>query len=160
MAFILSITACCCSGETLNGRIVGISDGDTLTLLDEGNRQHKIRLSGMDAPERRQPFGERARSSLARLAFDRQVIADCPVQDRYGRAVCVVSVDGQDVGLMQITSGLAWWYRQYARTQTPQARVNYEAAEYEARSRSLGLWAEPNPIPPWEWRRARRNGHE
>lgn len=157
---LLVATACSCGAETLSGRIVGISDGDTLTLLDASHRQHKIRLSGIDAPERRQPFGERARQSLAARAFNRPASADCPKQDRYGRAVCVVAVDGQDVGLAQIAGGMAWWYRQYAREQSPPARADYEAAEYEAKARRLGLWADPNPTPPWEWRRARRHKQE
>lgn len=146
-----------CGAEALSGRIVAISDGDSLTFLDAANQQHKIRLSGIDAPERRQPFGERARANLAAQAFNRPATADCPKQDRYGRAVCVVSVDGQDVGQAQVASGLAWWYRQYAREQSPQAREAYEAAETEARARRLGLWSAPDPIPPWEWRRARRH---
>src|SRR5215470_3852924 len=92
------------------GTIVGIADGDTLTLLDSAHTSHRIRLDAIDAPERTQPYGQRSRQSLADLAHGRQARADCAKQDRYGRAVCRVTVEGVDVGLEQVRRGLAWHY--------------------------------------------------
>lgn len=139
--------------ETLVGRVIGITDGDTLKLLDASNQQHKIRLAGIDAPERTQDFGEKAKLNLSNLAFNQNATAECRKRDRYQRAVCVVSVAGKDVGLEQIRAGMGWWYRQYAKEQTPQERLDYEHAEFMAKAQRLGLWSGRNPTPPWDWRR-------
>lgn len=143
--------------ETITGRVVGIADGDTLTILDAGRQQRKIRLSGIDAPEKAQPYGERSKTSLSALAFGQDATADCPKKDRYGRDVCTVTVKGEDVGLEQVAAGMAWWYRKYAGEQIPQARADYEAAEFMAKARRLGLWADKNPTPPWDWRKNMRS---
>jgi endonuclease YncB( thermonuclease family) len=142
--------------ETLVGRIVGVSDGDTLTLLDAGKQTHKIRLSGVDAPEKKQAYGQQSKLNLSNLAYGHEATADCPKRDRYRRAVCVVTVAGKDVGLLQIHQGLAWWYRAYAHEQRAQDRRGYERAEQMAREKRLGLWRERDPKAPWEWRRERR----
>lgn len=143
--------------DTMSGRVVGITDGDTLVLLDANREQHKIRLSGIDAPEKAQPFGVRSKASLSALAFDQDVTANCPKKDRYGREVCVVVVRGKDIGLAQVADGMAWWYQKYAKQQTSQARVDYEAAEFSAKAKRVGLWADKDPVPPWDWRRAMRS---
>jgi endonuclease YncB( thermonuclease family) len=140
------------------GTVVGISDGDTLTLLDATKTQYRIRLDGIDAPERTQPHGQRARQSLAELAHGRVAHADCPKIDRYGRAVCRVIVDGVDVGLEQIRRGFAWHYTKYAHEQRTADREKYARAESDARSASIGLWSFSDPIPPWDFRRAPRGG--
>ena len=144
------------AAETLVGRIIGVADGDTLTLLDVKKQTHKIRLSGVDAPEKKQAFGQQSKLSLSNLAYGRQVTADCPKRDRNQRPVCVVTVADKDVGLQQIRLGLAWRYRDYAREQRPQARRDYERAEQVAQEKRLGLWREDDPTPPWEWRRQQR----
>ena len=138
--------------EIIAGRVVGVTDGDTLTLLDTSNQTHKIRLAGIDAPEKNQDFGQKAKASLSELAYGRAGTASCQKKDRYRRDVCVVKVNGKDVGLEQIRTGLAWWYRQYASEQTRQERVDYEKAEQDAKNRGLGLWRSNAPMPPWEWR--------
>ena len=155
---IVLLTSSQLSAETLTGRIVGVSDGDTLTLLDAAYVSQKIRLSGIDAPEKRQPFGEKAKSHLSALAYNRQAQADCRKIDRYRRRICVVYVGDRDVGLEQIKAGMAWWYQQYAKEQPRQERIDYEHAEFQAVQRRNGLWDSKNPIPPWEWRRNRRLG--
>jgi endonuclease YncB( thermonuclease family) len=137
----------------LEGRVVAVHDGDTVTLLDGARVQHRVRLAGIDAPERGQAFGTRSRENLARLVHGRRVEAHCPKRDRYGREVCSVFADGRDVGLEQVRSGLAWWYREYAREQRGDERTSYAAAEGEARSTGRGLWSEANPQAPWAWRR-------
>lgn len=125
--------------ETITGRVVGVTDGDTLIILDNQHQQHKIRLSRIDAPERAQPFGERSKAALSTLAFDKEATADCPKRDRYGRQVCVVTVQGKDVGLEQVATGMAWWYRQYANEQLPRLAL---------RVLGQGLWDEMNPALP------------
>jgi len=137
------------------GTIVGIADGDTLTLLDGSKATHRIRLDGIDAPERTQPYGQRARQSLADLAQGRDARADCPKIDRYGRAVCRVTVDGVDVGLEQVRRGLAWHYVKYAREQPASTRRVYAQAEERARAQRVGLWAVAAPVAPWDYRRER-----
>lgn len=134
------------------GKVIAIADGDTLTILDEDKQQYRIRLAGIDAPERAQPFGDASRRNLSELAYGRLVAADCPKVDRYKRLVCVVRVDGSDVSFAQIKAGLAWHYKKYANEQSHGDREAYSDAEIEARVARRGLWAETATIPPWEWR--------
>jgi endonuclease YncB( thermonuclease family) len=148
----LALLAPLACAETLTGRVVGIADGDTITVLDTSNQQHRIRLNGIDAPEKKQPFGSRAKQNLSSLAFGKDARVEWSKLDRYGRIVGKVIVDGQDVGLQQVQAGLAWWYRQYAREQSPQDQVNYARAEEAARLARLGLWSDAQSIPPWEYR--------
>lgn len=145
------------SAYELTGRIVSVADGDTVTLLDANLRQHKIRLSGIDAPEKRQPFGNRSRLHLGALVFGRQVTADCPKTDRYKRAVCRLEVDGIDANLAQLEAGMAWHYKAYAREQRAPDRRRYAQAEDHARETRLGLWADRAPVAPWDFRKARKN---
>ena len=149
---------------TLLCLIVGISDGDTLTARcgEPGQyEQVKVRLQGIDAPERKQPFGERARQALAELTFQKEAELRCNKLDRYKRHVCSVWVKPDeapgpaktlDAGLAMVTQGMAWWYRSYAREQSPQERGQYEFAEQEAKARKAGLWRDAETIAPWKWR--------
>lgn len=139
--------------ETIAGRVVGVSDGDTITVLDAQHQQHKIRLAGIDAPESKQPFGQASKNHLSDLVFGRDVTLDCEKTDRYKRKVCVVMVDGQDANMVQVAAGMAWWYRQYAKEQSAAQRSSYEAAEVAAKAGRVGLWRDAAPVPPWEWRR-------
>ena len=141
-----------CYSNSLNGKIVAIADGDTLTILDGTYTQHKIRITGIDAPEKKQDFGQRSKASLSALAFSQTATADCRKIDRYKRNLCVVSVGGRDVGLEQVRAGMAWHYKQYAKEQPAIERVAYERAENDAKAKHLGLWVDRNPVPPWEWR--------
>ena len=143
--------------ESISGRIVAVADGDTLTLLDRSFVEHKIRLSGIDAPEKKQAFGQRAKATLSANAYGLQAEADCLKTDRYRRNICVVRVNRRDVGLEQIRAGMAWWYRKYALDQTLQEQRVYEDAEEQAKSAKRGLWIDKEPIPPWEWRRTSKN---
>ncbi|NMG50039.1 nuclease [Azoarcus communis] len=145
------------SAYELTGRIVSVADGDTVTLLDANLRQHKIRLSGIDAPEKRQPFGNRSRLQLGALVFGKQVTADCPKTDRYKRAVCRLEVDGIDANLAQLEAGMAWHYKAYAREQRAPDRRRYAQAEERARDDRQGLWADRAPVAPWDFRKARKN---
>ena len=150
------ITIHSATAAPLTGRIVSIADGDTVTLLDASLQQHKIRLSGIDAPEKRQPFGNRSRLHLGALVFGRQVTADCPKTDRYKRAVCRIDVDGVDANLAQVEAGMAWHYKAYSREQSPADRWRYTKTEDRARQARQGLWADRAPVAPWDFRKARK----
>ncbi len=126
------------------------------TLLDADKKQHRVRLDGIDAPESGQPFGNRSKQSLSDLAYGRDAQAYCPKVDRYGRRVCKVLVDGVDVGLEQIRRGMAWHFKRYKREQSDRNRLAYAAAENEAWAERRGLWADADPVAPWDWRAMRR----
>ena len=156
LALILAVLAYPAFAEDIRGKVVGITDGDTLTILDINQVQHRVRIAGIDAPERKQPFGQASRQSLAHLTFGQAIEADCYKWDRK-RRICNAFVSTKDVGLEQVRMGMAWHYKRFAREQTPEARRAYAEAEDAARRSKLGLWQEgANAIPPWEWRRRGR----
>lgn len=139
-------------GETINGRVVGISDGDTLTLLDASNTQFKIRLAAIDAPEKAQPFGQRGKQKLSEICYGKNASVNVVSTDRYGRTVGDIDCAGINANQAMIQSGLAWVYRKYDK-----GHEYLYAFEEEARNSRHGLWADPNPIAPWDWRKAKRN---
>ena len=158
---VLLLIASATQATTLMGRVVGVADGDSVTVLDATKQQHKIRLLGIDAPEKAQPFGQRSKENLSRLVFGKDVRIEWSKRDRYGRIVgqvwtqpisCPTCAMTLDVGHAQITVGLAWWYRKYAGEQSPEDRGAYEFSEQEARAKRVGIWTQPDPVPPWEWR--------
>lgn len=151
----------------IEGRVIKVADGDTLTVLDDRHQLHKVRLSGIDAPERGQPFGGRAKEALMTLTRQQRVSVEGGKTDRYRRRIGVVRVAPKecpactpsiDVGLALIGAGLAWHYRAYEREQNVTDREQYRQAEAKARTRLEGLWADTAPIPPWDWRRIRKRG--
>lgn len=109
LAFNISIL----QAATLTGRVVGVSDGDTITVIDNTNTQFKIRLAGIDAPEKKQAFGQVSKKALSDLVFGKQVNVEYDKQDRYGRTIGKVLVNGTDANLEQVKQGLAWFYRKY-----------------------------------------------
>jgi endonuclease YncB( thermonuclease family) len=133
-----------------------VADGDTITVLGAGNRQSRVRLQGIDAPESRQAFGQASKRNLSDLVFNKQVVVEYEKTDRYGRTLGKVVAFGRDVNLEQVRAGLAWHYKYYQDEQTPNDRRLYADAETEARSAARGLWADPDPIPPWDFRRGKR----
>lgn len=140
--------------EEITGRVVGISDGDTVTVLTDTKRQVRVRLAGIDTPESRQPYGSRARQALSDLVFGKRVRVVVQDADRYGRTVGRVYAGTLDVNAEMVRQGAAWVYRQYSRDP---ALLPLEA---EARAARRGLWALPEAerTPPWEWRAAARRG--
>lgn len=142
--------------QTLEGRVVGVADGDTITVLGAGNRQTRVRLQGIDAPESAQAFGQVSKRNLSELVFEKQVVVEYEKTDRYGRTLGKVLAGGRDVNLLQVKAGLAWHYKYYQDEQSPADRRLYADAETEARSAKRGLWADPGPIPPWDFRRGKR----
>ncbi len=162
ISFLLAATVCSTAlAEIIEGRVVGVSDGDTITVLDRDQRQVKIRLSGIDAPEKAQPYGQRSKQNLSQLLFNKEVRVEWHKRDKYKRTIgkvwvqpvdCDACTHSLDANFAQLTAGMAWWYRQYAKEQPVEDQKHYSAAEAEAQDRRIGLWADPNPMPPWEWR--------
>lgn len=153
LLIVLALVLGIAQATTITGNVVGVSDGDTVTILDANKNQHKIRLAGIDAPEKKQPFGQRSKQSLSDLTFHKQATVETYKTDRYGRAVGVLLVDGRDVSLLQIERGMAWWYRDYAKEQSEADRRLYMSAETAARAGKAGLWGDVKPVPPWEFRK-------
>jgi micrococcal nuclease len=138
------------SAETFTGPVVGVTDGDTISVLRAGRRE-VVRLRGIDAPERRQAYGERAKQYAAALAFGKVVAVEAAGRDRHGRLLAEVWLtDGRSLNQELVRAGAAWWFRRYS-TDPTLARL-----ESEARSARRGLWSDPAPVPPWEHRRGRR----
>ena len=151
--WLILLYPCGVTAETLIGKVVRITDGDTLVILDATQSQHKIRLAGIDAPESRQPFGQKSKERLSQSVAGQQVAVDWSKRDRYERIIGKIIYDGKDVNLAQIRAGLAWWYRKYAGEQSSVDRQLYEAAEDRARADQVGLCGVSDPIPPWDWRK-------
>jgi endonuclease YncB( thermonuclease family) len=142
--------------ETLDGKIVSVSDGDTVTLLDSAKTRHRIRLAGIDAPEKGMPFGNSAKRYLSDLVAGRVVEVEVGKTDRFGRRVGKVIAAGQDANLEMVKAGLAWHYKEYEREQSRVDRFAYAEAEGQARANRIGLWQDRDPTSPWTWRKARR----
>lgn len=139
------------SGSEITGRVVGVHDGDTITVLTADKQSVKVRLFGIDAPESKQPFGSRAKQELSALVFGKDVRVVVANRDRYGRTIGRVFVGQIDVSLAMVRAGMAWWYSDYAK----KAR-DLQAAESDARQAKRGVWSEPEPVAPWLFRRNAR----
>jgi endonuclease YncB( thermonuclease family) len=155
LAFVLALASAVASAAELRGRVVKISDGDTITVLDQDKHQHKVRLWGIDAPERKQPFGTVAREVLGELVQARDRVVETHGADRYGRTlgtVFVVGSSGQrtNANLSMVKQGLAWQYTRYDHLE------ELADAEKDARDRKAGLWADKEPVAPWDWRRQQK----
>lgn len=132
--------------QTVNGRCVGVHDGDSVTVLAAGNVQLKVRLDGIDAPELKQPFSQQSKEALSGLVFGRDVTLQLTGKDRYKRTLAVVLVAGVNVNLEMVRLGLAWRYDKYSKDEA------LLAAQNAAKGAMRGLWSDPAPVPPWEWR--------
>ena len=129
LLFATLLLATSAHAATITGTVVSVADGDTVTVLDATKTQHKIRLTGIDAPEKAQAFGQRSKQSLSDMVYLKQVTVETDKKDRYGRNLGKVLINGKDANLMQIEHGMAWWYRAYKKDQSASHRVLYEAAE-------------------------------
>ena len=130
----------------LSGQVVKISDGDTITILTQEKQQVKVRLYGIDAPEKKQPYGQKSKQFLSNLIAGRSVEIQEKGKDRYKRVLGIVYLDGRDINEQMVLNGYAWAYVKYSKI--------YAKQELKARSQNLGLWRD-KPIPPWEWRKLR-----
>jgi endonuclease YncB( thermonuclease family) len=150
--FFLAAAHAALAQEILVGRVVGVTDGDTITVLGNANTRYTIRLAGIDAPEHNQAFGQRSKQNLSQLAFGVNVTLDCGKEESYGRLVYKVMVQGRDACLEQVRDGMAWHYKQFQDEQTAGDRKLYASAEDAAREAHTGLWSDAHPIPPWDFR--------
>jgi endonuclease YncB( thermonuclease family) len=128
------------------GKVVSVADGDTITVLRE-HEQIKVRLNEIDAPEKAQPYGNRSKQSLSELCFDKTATLAEQGKDRYGRTLARVHCDGINANAEQVRQGMAWVYRRYTSKDSP-----LYAVEDEAKAARRGLWADAEPVAPWEWR--------
>lgn len=141
------------SEEMIHGKVVGVHDGDTLTMLDGQKTQFKIRLSEIDAPEIGQPYGDKAKKAMSDLAFGKQCDATVAGTDRYGRKIAAVTCDGKHVNREMVRAGAAWVYDAYPHSKS------IELDESQAMNSKLGLWAlqDDQRIEPWRWRKGERS---
>jgi endonuclease YncB( thermonuclease family) len=150
IAALLAILVCPASlvgGERFSGQVVGVIDGDTIDVLHNAQSE-RVRLNGIDCPEKGQAFGKKAKQFTLNLVFGKQVTVKPLRRDRHGRMVAdVLLSDGTNVSQQLVKEGLAWWFKKYAPHDETLAQ-----REGEAREHKRGLWVDPNPIPPWEKR--------
>ncbi|MEI6262359.1 MAG: thermonuclease family protein [Deltaproteobacteria bacterium] len=138
-----------CARNTISGKVVSVTDGDTITVLDSSNTQHKIRIYGVDCPESHQDYGQKAKQFTSDLVFGKTVEIKIMDTDRYGRTVGIVNIDSKSLNAELIINGMAWFYGQYCKESfCPQ----WNQYQEEAKNRKIGLWSMQNPIPPWEFR--------
>ena len=147
------------AAETLRGMVKAVHDGDTVVLVGRGTGRVTVRLYGVDAPETRkpdspgQPFGSQAKRVLMFKVLGKEVTAEVQDRDQYGRTVAVIQLGGRDINAEMVTEGMAWAYRQFLGG--PYAS-RYIQLEEQARRQRRGLWRDPNPQPPWEFRRGQK----
>lgn len=132
--------------DVVTGRVVGVHDGDSITVLAAGNVQLKVRLDGIDAPELKQPFSQQSKQALSGLVFGKSVNLQVTGTDRYKRTLAVIMAGGLNVNREMVRLGLAWRYEKYSKD------AALLAAQNEAKEARRGLWADASPVPPWEWR--------
>jgi len=150
LLFLLLLFSSHAFAEEIIGRVVGVTDGDTLTVLVNGHDQVKVRLAEIDAPEKSQPFGQRSKQSLSDMCFHKNAVLQTTDIDRYGRTVAKVYCSGVDANAEQIRVGMAWAYRKYLHDQS------LLGLENEARAAKRGLWVDNDQMPPWEFRKLKR----
>lgn len=143
IGIIVSQTGC---AENIYGEVVSVADGDTITLLDKTKKQTKIRFAGIDCPEKRQPWGQKAKQATASLVFRKQITVDVVSKDKYGRSVGVVYADGVNVNRLLVKRGHCWVYAKYAKDPLLFKYHN------QAKRNKRGLWSNPNAIEPYSFR--------
>ncbi|MDQ0607085.1 endonuclease YncB(thermonuclease family) [Variovorax sp. W1I1] len=156
----LSIPLLAHAASPRNCLIVGVTDGDTLTARCGrvgAYEQVKVRIAAIDAPEKKQPYGQRSRQALSRLCYAEKAVITERDTDRYGRTVADVSCNGEDAGSRMVSEGWAWVY-DYNKIATKRGGGLFKLQD-SARSRHLGLWADTKPVPPWDWRKSQRESH-
>ena len=135
------------------GQVVHIADGDSLTVLASNKESFKIRLQGIDAPERGQDFGKYCKEQLGQLTNGKTVQVEAYKHDKYGRIIAKISVNDSDVALTLLRQGCGWHYVAYAKEQSPRDSKAYAKAEKQARAAQKGLWQDAHPVAPWDYRR-------
>ncbi|MDO9051641.1 MAG: thermonuclease family protein [Methylotenera sp.] len=157
LALILAFTTLTSLADQLQGKVIKVTDGDTVNVLTNDNELHKIRLSGIDAPEKKQAFGNKSKQALDDEIGGKVVTVEFNKRDRYQRIIGKIMFNGKDVNLHQIQRGLAWHYKKYQNEQEVEDRSIYADAEYLAQRDKLGLWADTNAMPPWDFRKQKHD---
>lgn len=152
ISLVLSVQA-----DVLTGKVVGISDGDTITVLDATKTEHKVRLMGIDAPEKSQDFGSQSKRALSNYIYQQEVAVEYKKLDKYKRKVGKVIFEGKDICLLMIELGMAWHYKDYEKEQSKTDRDLYSQAELKARNEKRGLWQTGNAIEPSIFRQKQSN---
>ena len=156
LALLFATASLTSFADQLQGKVIKVTDGDTVNVLTGDNQTHKIRLSGIDAPEKSQAFGNKSKQALADEVYGKTVTVEFNKRDKYQRIVGKVIFNGKDVNLNQIKRGLAWHYKKYEAEQDVEDRSIYANAEYLAQRDRAGLWIENNPVAPWDFRKQKR----
>ena len=145
--FLFNISIYC---ETISGKVIVVSDGDTITILDKSSIQYKVRFEHIDAPEKGQAFGQKSKEFISQLIFGKTVKIKTEIKDRYGRHIGSVYLDEKFINLELVKAGLAWHYKKYSKSQ------EFSNAEKIAKANKAGLWKEPHPVPPWDYRKLKQ----
>ena len=156
LAIVFSALSLAIQAATLTGTVVGVSDGDTIKVLDSNKTEHKIRLMGIDAPEKSQAFGTASKKALSNYIYQREVTVEYKKKDRYQRILGKVILDKQDICLQMISDGMAWHYKDYEKEQSKTDRDLYSQEEVNARNEKRGLWGVKDAINPKEYRATKR----
>ena len=151
---VLSATA---DAKVFSGYVTRVSDGDTIRVETDSGQNLRIRIQGIDAPESDQEFGGEAQQLLSKLILNREVVVSADEIDRYGRSLGQVAFGDTDIGLYMLEHGLAWTYRNYLNSMRSDWRNAYVEAERKARDDGIGLWQSEQPVPPWTWRKQKRD---
>ena len=147
---LILILAATANADEIKGKVVSVADGDTITILDADKIQHKIRLQGIDAPEKGQAFGTKSKERLSEKIGEKEVVVKWKNKDRYGRVLGEIYLGDRHINLEMVQDGLAWHYKQYSKSK------ELAVAEDEARNAKKGLWVDKEPEPPWEFRKMER----
>jgi endonuclease YncB( thermonuclease family) len=144
---LFSILVVLLGNDKFTAKVIGVTDGDTIVVLTNDKQQIKIRLEGIDCPESNQDYGERAKQATVQLCFGKEVTVQKSGEDRYGRTLAYIYIGNVCINKQLLSLGMAWHYKQYNKD-TELAKL-----EIEAREKKAGLWSQPNPTPPWDWRK-------
>ena len=144
-------------------KVQRVVDGDTVHVVNKAGKKFKVRLTGIDAPEKNQPYGLAATYKLTEILINKLVLLKSKPNngkpytvDRYKRVLAKIILDGRDINLSQVLRGYAWHFKRYQKQQSPSDRELYSEAEIDAKKNELGLWGEKNPIAPWKWRKIKK----
>mgnify|MGYP001590832047 FL=1 len=158
--FILNINSV---RADFTAKVQRVVDGDTVHVIDKAGKKFKVRLTGIDAPEKNQPYGLAATYKLTEILINKLVLLKSKPNngkpytiDRYKRVLAKIILDGKDINLSQVLRGYAWHFKRYQKQQSPSDRELYSEAEIDAKKNELGLWEEKNPIAPWKWRKMKK----
>lgn len=150
LALVLALAFGAAHAQAQQYRVIGVSDGDTIRVLNGDRQQIKCRMYGIDAPESSQDYGQRSKAALSDAIYQKMVSVEILDQDQYGRSVCRIFLNGVDVNKVQLQRGMAWHYKRYSQD------AAYSQAESAARQQRLGLWSDSHPTPPWSFRRSEK----